>query len=244
MRDKIAAHQRFYLSDAPGDSDRVRFSAEESRHMVASLRLAAGDEVSATDGAGHVFRVVVEEATRRRVAGRIVARAEERAPEPRISLFQGIIRPARMDALVEQAGELGITQMVPVKCDRSLRGAGRERLARWRRIAVDAMKQSLRAHLMDVGPVEEFGGAVRFAAGSDMTLVASGPGDGPLPIDRIRERRPANLAVWVGPEGGFAEEEICALVEAGATPFSLGPYRLRSETAALTTIAVLRACLA
>jgi 16S rRNA (uracil1498-N3)-methyltransferase len=244
MRGKAASHQRFYLAEPPSKAGRAHFDTTESKHMVASLRLAAGDLVSATDGRGQVFRIVIEEAGAERVTGLVVGVSAQPAPEPRIALFQAVVRPVRMDALVEQAAELAVAQFVPVLCARCLRGSGQGRSGRWKRIAVDAMKQSLGAHLMELCAPIAFAGAARLASGPRMTLVASGPDAEPLHFGVFRRTRPADLAVWVGPEGGFTDEEAGALRDAGATAFSLGRQRLRSETAAIAAIATLRTCMA
>ena len=243
MKDKIALHQRFYIAEPPTRAGRAHFSGAESKHMVASLRLAAGDLVSATNGQGRVFRIRIEEASAKRVAGLVVGASTEPVPEPRIDLYQAIVRPARMDTLVEQAAEFAVARFVPFTCARSVRDAGRERLERWRRIAVDAMKQSLGSHLMEVSSPCRLASAIPGAAGSDTLLVASGPESEPLPFGLLERSRPVRIAVWVGPEGGLTEEEMDALRRAGATPFGLGPQRLRSETAAIATVAALRACL-
>jgi 16S rRNA (uracil1498-N3)-methyltransferase len=141
-----------------------------------------------------------------------------------------------MDLLVEKAVELGCAGLVPVECERCVRRVAGPRLARWRRIASEAMKQSRRAHLADVFEPLDFDEAAGMAGDFDLVLLAS---EAPAvrPLKEVARAGPAAVALWVGPEGGFTDPEVEALMSAGAETFSLGAYRLRSETAALAALA-------
>ncbi len=238
MKDKVSRHQRFYFPPSSLEKDLVYFPRDESSHMVASLRLAVNDIVCATDGAGKVYEVEIHQARRGRVVGKILGVTETSPSRPLIWVFQGVIRPTKMDFLVEKCVELGIAGFVAVECERSVRKVAEARLGRWRRIAIEAMKQSLRSYLPEICKPQNFESAAGMPVDSDLTLVASETERGPTLTEAVKTS-PARVALWVGPEGGFTDCEVGALVGGGAIPFSLGPYRLRSETAALASLAIL-----
>jgi len=240
LRSKALEHQLFYF---PPDSLRdgvIVFARDESRHMVRSLRLAAGDWLRATDGAGRFYDAVLERTVGPQAEARVRATVEVAAPVPSVTIYQGVVRPQRMDFLIEKAAELGCAGLVPVECARSVRRVARPRLARWRRLAREAMKQSRRAHLTEISEPMDFRAAAAGSGDFDLVLLARGdPSAGPLV--KVMEASAARAALWIGPEGGFTDEEVEGLQAAGARPFSLGPYRLRSETAALAALAAIAA---
>ncbi len=241
MKGKIAGHHRFYMPpEYPDSLGAVRFSKAESRHMISSLRIRERDIVTATDGRGTVYVLAVESTSGREVSARV--RAVERVePEgPPVDLFQAVVKPARMELIVEKATELGLWGFTPVVSSRSEGMTAGSRLERLRKAAVEAMKQSLGTHLPDVRDPVTFAEALEMMDDFDSVLVAwEGEGARPLrrALDGCREDR---IALWVGPAGGFTESEMTLLGEHGGTTFTLGRHRLKSETAAIASLAVLR----
>jgi 16S rRNA (uracil1498-N3)-methyltransferase len=143
-----------------------------------------------------------------------------------------------MDTIIEQCVELGIAGLVPVGFERSRESVSMPRLMRWRRIALEAMKQSLRSHLADICSPETFDGAIGLLGRHDLVLVASETDTGPICGVLASVAKPVSIALWVGPEGGLTDHELEALAEAGARFLNLGPHRLRSETAAVAAVAL------
>ena len=240
MASKTPRHQRFYCPPKTIDGDSIDFSPQESLHMVASLRLRKGEGITATDGEGKVYEVVIEEARRRRVRGRIIDVSEIPCSHPGITLFQGITKAGAMEAALGKCAELGVSAVVPVECENSIGSLSRTRLRRLRRIAVEAMKQSLGAHLTVVCEPAGFEDALAESGGFDQVLVAWEEEQARGLVSALETERVEAVALWTGPEGGFAQAEIDALVESGAVTFSLGGRRLRSETAAIAAVAVIR----
>jgi 16S rRNA (uracil1498-N3)-methyltransferase len=233
--------RRFYLPPGAIDKhDIVTFPENESIHIVSSLRMAKGDTVSATDGKGMVCKVLLEHLRDGQVTGRIVGATKAYRQRPLIHLFQGIVRSSRMDWVVEKCTELGIAGFVPVYTERSVRHLSGHRLGRLRRIAVEAMKQSLGGYLPDVGVAMSFEDALSGLEDFDLVLVAwEGEPRRTLRDATVKSPR-KRMALWVGPEGGFTDREISSLAEKGALMFTLGRLRLKSETAAVASVATLR----
>lgn len=240
MTSKALRHQRFYCSPDAVKGDLVEFSHAESLHMVGSLRLVKGEMITATDGRGKVYQVVIEQGRRRRVMGRILDARSVAEPRPAITVFQGIIKPSNMEVALSKCAELGISAFVPVVSEFSVGGLGPGRLERLRRIAAEAMKQSLGAYLARVDEPTAFENALERSGRFDSLLVAwEGERRGRLASVAVLEDAD-DTALWIGPEGGFAEKEIEALLNLGAVTFSLGDRRLRAETAAIAAVAVIQ----
>ncbi|MFH1313185.1 MAG: RsmE family RNA methyltransferase [Candidatus Eisenbacteria bacterium] len=239
MKDKVLRHHLFYFSPDALDNDLISFPPGESRHMVSSLRLRKGDRIRATDGRGVVYEVVLEEARRKQVTGRIADRTEVECPGARVTVFQGAVKPAKMALMIEKCVELGVWSVIPVETGLCVSGMGEGRVKRLKRIAIEAMKQSVGAHLPDIHSLTPFDGALSRLSDFDLTVVAWEDEKHQRLKDIIGSERPGKVALWIGPEGGFTPVELDELANHGARTFSLGDRRLKAETAAIASLAVL-----
>ncbi len=241
----MALHQFFAegpLSASIGAEFVVPLGGADMHHLRDVLRLDAGDEIIVAGG-GRALRVrllAVEERAVGRVIGEIV-----RSPLPRVTLVQGLAKGEKMDGIVRQATEVGVSRVVPFLAERSvvkLAGTKAEsRVERWRRIAAEAAKQSHRAEIPHVTPLVRTEDLPRLLR--DATLLvcwedaAAVPGIG----EALRIEAPgpdAELAVVVGPEGGLSAREVALLEAAGGRTVSLGATVLRTETAGLVAAAL------
>lgn len=205
---------------------------EESGHCVRVLRLREGDPLHITDGRGTLYDAVVQEAHPKRCTIRIVE--EHPQWEKRDYQLTVAVAPTknidRIEWFVEKATECGIDRIVPILCDHSERKVIKgERLEK---IAVSAMKQSLKAYLPKIEPLTPF--AKLIAEPFDgVRLIAHCEED----MERIffgkEVGRGDNVMILIGPEGDFSVEEIEAARKAGFKEVTLGDARLRTETAAL-----------
>ena len=233
---------RFFVAPTLLAADPIRLDGDLARQMSRVLRLRPGDRVVLLDGSGREVVAVL-----RRVDGReVVASPLDRrpgAPEPAcaVVLYQGVVRPARFEWLLEKGTELGVAAFVPLRTARSVvrpEGEG-ARTERWRRIVREAAEQCGRAVLPEVRPPVALTEALPAAPG--LRLVCWEAADGlPLREALRREldagRRPEAVSLFVGPEGGLTEEEAAAARTAGAEVVSLGRRVLRSETAGLAAV--------
>jgi 16S rRNA (uracil1498-N3)-methyltransferase len=204
---------------------RVRFPAEEAHHARRVVRLGPGDECRVADGFGGLFRVVLEEETGELV-GRILETTREARGGPLAVLGFPVLRQhARADWLIEKVVEVGIDRLVPVEWDRSIKSATAEQQRRWERIAREAMKQSERRWLPEIGPEVAPSDLPR-----DQRMVLADPdGESSLPDMEGAD----SVLLLVGPEGGLTDDERRMMIERGCALWSLGPTRLRAETAAV-----------
>lgn len=227
---------RLFVEADPG-GDRATLGPDGSRHLRA-LRLAPGDEIEAIVGPGDVRRATLQVFTRRGAELRLGERVSLGAVDPPRSLVlvAALADLPRFDSVVEKATELGATELVPLRAERSqvgrLTGARR---ARWERIARAACEQCGRTRSPDLradGVLEE----VLASLPDRSHRVAFDPrADAPWDGDAPRE---LPLVLFIGPEGGFSPREIETLKRCGALRRSLGPRILRFETAAAAALAI------
>ncbi len=206
---------------------------EESRHAVRVLRLGVGDEVVVVDGKGSRYRCSMLDPHPDNALVAIREKIEiERSWPCSITLA---IAPTkhidRMEWLVEKLVEIGIDRIVPLKCAHSERKE--IKTERLRKIAVSAMKQSLKTFMPEVSEMltikqflaQDFGEAQLFVGYCD---------DATERKALTAEYRPgSDVVVLIGPEGDFSPEEIQRARERGFVPVTFGDQRLRTETAAL-----------
>jgi 16S rRNA (uracil1498-N3)-methyltransferase len=245
--------RRFYANpDAfrptPGQ---VILSEEESRHLRDVLRLRAGDEAQVFDGEGHEFLCVVREAGGRRGGATLEVRGPVEPPSPEppvfILLAVALLKGEKFDLVVQKAVELGVGLIKPLITKRAdvrlhdERDAAK-RVERWKRLALEAAKQSGRARVPSVDPpwaFETF--ATAGSGGMDFLqlMFAERGGAGLNELPR-RDSPPAHVAALVGPEGGWEDGEIELARAHGWYVVTLGGRTLRAETAAITVCALLQ----
>jgi 16S rRNA (uracil1498-N3)-methyltransferase len=227
--------------------DAVTIGGEEHHHLVHVLRRRAGDRVEAVDGRGMRALLEIESVERREARAVVVSRS---APEPRpevdVRLIPCVTRPARMDWLVEKATEMGVSSIAPACSARSVvrpsAAGAAQQAARWRRVAVAAMKQSRRSWLPAIEPAVPLAERIEGWRPEDRLLVpweeAGGAGLraalGARPIGPGR-----TVGVVIGPEGGLEAGEVERCRAAGGEVIGLGRTVLRAETAALVVTAIL-----
>lgn len=209
---------------------RFTLEGEESRYLARVVRARAGEQVTASDGAGLVARLRIEQVKPTLVLALESAREFPRPPSAR--LLCGAPEGERGDWLVEKLAELGVTDFQPVESERGRWPAGRD--ARWERLAVAALRQSRAAWLMAIHPAVGLSDAM--AAAREQERWLADPGGEPA-FGRSPGAEAAAVAA-IGPGSGFTEPERKALRGSGFTPIRLAGRRLRTETAAVA-VAVL-----
>jgi 16S rRNA (uracil1498-N3)-methyltransferase len=226
---------RFFYPTLAGGMT-VTLHDEEFHHLVHVLRGKVGQHVELFDGQGASAEALVERLSKRDAQLSLVSEVR-REPLPAVSLVLGVACPKgdRLKWLVEKATELGVTELIPLICERSVVEPRETKLAKLEQTVVTACKQCRRNTLMKIGdslPLHEF-----IARAPDPVWIAHPSGESIRTQLEERQKRPFDppLPIWgaVGPEGGFSETEIEQCVAAGARLVSLGRHVLRVETAAI-----------
>jgi 16S rRNA (uracil1498-N3)-methyltransferase len=220
----------------------VQLSPDTAAHLVKVLRARSGDDLVLFNGSGREFAATIEGVGGSRVAAQVGRALEVDRESPlAITLVQCVPRGDRMDFIVQKATELGVARIVPVLSQRSvvhLNAAQSEsKIAHWRAVAVSACEQCGRNRLPQIDAPQQLSkylgesqpGAVRLVLEPELS-----GGNPALSLSGAAE-------IAIGPEGGFAPDELEAFRVAKFSPLSLGPRILRTETAAIAAVVWLQA---
>lgn len=213
-------------------------------HLVRVLRIKSGEELECFDGQGWTYRGRVTHVGAQQLRVCVDHRTQEPAARLRLTLAQSLIPPARFEWVLQKATELGAARITPVITSRttvrpSPRGAT-HRMARWRRIVTEAAAQCGRATLPVVEEPQRFEAVVKTLSSRYALLLTLAGSGVPLGEHLKRLGGAAEVVILIGPEGDFSPEEVSLAQRAGAHPVSLGKTVLRSETAAIATLAILQ----
>lgn len=241
---------RAYAPDGTADATTLTLGPEESHHLVTVNRCAKGDPVVAFDGRGREWTCICADPSRTAALLQVKS-TRAAAPLPgAITLAQALPKGATMDEIVRQATEVGAARIVPLLSERSqvhLDGDRAEKkVAKWRVTAIEAAKQCGNPWVPEIAPVQSFADFLRAAKDHDLRLIASLHAGTTtlkqaLAQHRSRHSHAPARAVWlVGPEGDFSPAEMTAALMAGFAPVTLGQLVLRSDTAALFALSILR----
>lgn len=223
--------------DVEGDA---LLTGAEARHAAAQ-RLRPGDAAAVFDGHGRVARGRVASIARDTVRIDVAQRLELDPPRPEVHLYSAVPKGDRQAVLLDMATQLGVNRFVPLAWARSVVEPGARAHERWRRICVEACKQSRRVHVPEIGPVTALEQALAQARTSSARLLFAHPAADARPVLALDHPCAARYALFVGPEGGATDAEVEQLRAAGTTVVSLGDSILRVETAAVALLALVRA---
>jgi 16S rRNA (uracil1498-N3)-methyltransferase len=227
--------------------DQITISDEDHRYLTRVLRLEIGDVVTLFDGQDGEVDARISRVGPRAVELRVEERRQIGAADrPALTLIQALAKGEKLDLVVQKATELGVTRIMPVTSARSIpqleamRAIGRR--ARWQKIAREAARQCGRADVPTIEAVTPLATALHAISKEAFRLLLwegarSTRLTGLLPP---ADQRPHEVAVAVGPEGGFSPTEVEAAKAAGFVPAGLGPRVLRTETAALVILSILQ----
>jgi 16S rRNA (uracil1498-N3)-methyltransferase len=229
---------RFFV---PGTiADAVSLIGEDAAHVARSLRMTPGETLTLCDGAGTDYLCVITSVAPDEIQLRVERSEPSRSePDVAVTLFQGLPKGEKMEWIIQKAVELGAARIVPYLAARSISrpdsAAAKKKAQRWQKIADEAAKQSQRGSLPQVDAPVSFEQAVREAFGCGQVLLLYEGGGRPL--RELLPEKLRNLALFVGPEGGFDPDEVATLQSLGAGVVTLGNRILRTETAPLAALA-------
>ena len=235
---------RFFLKPETVRSEKILLDAKESHHAKNVLRVKRGEVVEILDGLGGRYRAVIAGFDNGRVALSVDARAPVTENGVDITLAASVIKPDRMEWMLEKCCELGVREWMPVITARSVVKLSRERwqakVARWRKIASESCKQCGQARIPQVGEPVPFKQLLARIGSYDVCLIPTLGATEELFESLTRHRNAKKALVLFGPEGDFTPKEAAEAVSRGAVSVTLGAGVLRSETAALYTLSALR----
>ncbi|WP_195199159.1 16S rRNA (uracil(1498)-N(3))-methyltransferase [Faecalispora jeddahensis] len=234
---------RFFIDFpcTPGDEPWV--DGENGAHIVKSLRMREGEALTLCDGRGTDYRCVLLQTESNRAQVRVLEQAKSISePSVFVTVYQSLPKADKMDSVVQKAVECGACRVVPVLSARCVsrpdEKAARKKAERWQKIALEAAKQSGRGIVPEVAEITPYAKAVEQAAadGGRLLFFYEGGGQSLRSLGLENEER---ISLFIGPEGGFAQDEVELARQNGAQVATLGPRIFRTETAPVAALSVL-----
>ena len=237
---------QFYVEPNQIEPSRAVITGPDVNHIRNVLRMKPGEAVRIADCLGACYEGEIGEISSDQVIVRLMGNRVESTELPvRVTLFQGLPKSDKMELIIQKNTELGVSGIVPVATSRAVVKLDEKKadgkVKRWNGIAEAAAKQSKRTLIPEVCPVISFKKALAEAEKYDVKLMPYENAEGMAFTRRcIGEIWPgATVAVFIGPEGGFSEEEVEAASAVGFVPITLGRRILRTETAGMCVLSML-----
>lgn len=238
---------RFYVEQDRISGNNISIIGSDVNHIRNVLRLRQGDEIVICNGQGKDYYCIIKRVSDNEVVAAINSVKDSAAElRSKIVLFQGLPKKDKFELIVQKSVELGVAEIVPVMTGRVIvkmedKAKEEKKLQRWQAIAMEAAKQSGRGIIPVVRPVHSFFDAVKALSRMELALI---PYEKATDIKVTRDilRKTADysqIGIFIGPEGGFEDEEIKLAMEHNVKPITLGRRILRTETAGLAILSMI-----
>lgn len=230
---------RFFVSPSAISGESATLSDAQAYQVARVLRMKPGDRIIVLDGSGHEFEVELADVESRLVRGKVTKKSLSLSePKVEVTLYQGLLRGSKFEYVLQKCTEVGVTSFMPLVCRRCVADADRlsaAKAARWRDIIREAAEQSRRGKLPSLGapvPLEQA------CKSTERLRLLPWEGEAATGLRSVLRQAhasspPAQVSLFIGPEGGFDEVEVELARRHGVTPVTLGPRTLRAETAAV-----------
>ena len=237
----------FFVEPSQIQGNKIIITGKDVNHIKNVLRMKPGEEIAVSNGLdGKEYHCGIAEWYEDRIVCDLFFVKEEGVElASKIYLFQGLPKADKMELIIQKAVELGVYEIIPVASKRAVvkldAKKAESKLIRWQAIAEAAAKQSKRGIIPKIKEVMSFQEAVAYSSCAQVKIIpyelAQGMERTKEIISGIRPGEP--VAVFIGPEGGFAEEEIEMAMQAGIEPVTLGRRILRTETPGMAVLSVI-----
>jgi len=235
---------KYFVSPENITGDIIVITGEDAKHLATVLRSEQGDIVEVCDCCGTDYCCEISVVDKKNITLKI----KDKAPclseaKTKITLFQGLPKADKMELIIQKCVELGIEKIVPVATHRSVVKLDKKdsvkKTERWQKIAESAAKQSGRGIIPQIGEAITFKEAVKLGAAAQGAIIPYEHEQKRGIREFVEDFSGSEIAIFIGPEGGFADEEIAFAMENGILSVTLGKRILRTETAGMATVAIL-----
>lgn len=238
--------RKFFINNEEIKGSCVSISGKDAHHIVDVLRLKEGTSVILSDGK-LVYDAIIEKIIDNNKVNLIIENSQEQNVESPIDiiLYQGMPKSDKMEFILQKNTEIGVKRFVPTLTEFSIVKLNDKntvhKMNRWQKVVYEASKQSGRAVVPDVLMPIDFNNAVLESKNYDLSIIPyeKEMGTDIKDIEKLYKNI-KNIAVFIGPEGGFSEKEIDLAKNNGISPITLGPRILRTETAAIVVCSLLQ----
>lgn len=234
----------FFVKPEETAGEILYLTGENYKHACSVLRVRSGEQLLISDGSGRDYLCEVMEEETDRLMLRRISSQESNELSAEVWLYQGLPKSDKLELIIQKAVELGAAGIVPVETRNTVVRLDAKKAAsktvRWQAIAEAAAKQSKRSVIPQVREPIGFSAALREMEGFQLRLIPYEHAEEiQVTMDMLSRMQPGGrVAVWIGPEGGFAPEEIEEAMKAGLVPVTLGRRILRTETAAICALSM------
>ena len=230
----------FYIENEYAANNILTLSEETSRHIVQVLRMKEGTLLYLTNGKGLLLKAMLKEVHKKHAVVAVIEQQQHQAPQQEVVMAVSLLKnTARLEWFIEKAAELGVNQIIPLRCERTEKM--QFRLDRAKQILISAMLQSRQYFLTQISEPQNYVAYIQSLKGNDFDSkwIAHCMPEEKLLLKNAINSLFKKTVLLIGPEGDFSEHEILLAKENGFTSVSLGNTRLRTETAALTGAVIL-----
>ena len=233
----------FYVPPPQISTDVATITGSEHHHLRNVLRITPGETVRIIDGQGNVYtaEMLGTDTNRSSSELRMLSHEFHASVPPSLTLFQGLPKNDKMALILQKTTEIGVTQIVPLHTKYALQKPSQNRYERWHRIVISATKQCKRAWLPELCDLQTYEASLAQLDQFSLCLFLNPHSGKKLHVQHIREvlREVSHanaIALFVGPEGGFSNQEVTTAIKSGCVPVTLGTNILRTETAAIVAV--------
>lgn len=225
----------FYFPQLTQTGGTVTLQGDEARHITSARRLNVGNKISLFDGKGVVADAVIDEVHKNELRAVLTKFEVLQPPEPRLILASAIPKGERVNTLLDMSTQLGMSDFVPLLCERSVTRPGANRLSRFERICINACKQSRRIFVPEIHAPAELSELLENRERPESVIIVADP-DGQLLEKSNSWKNVCDLILLIGPEGGFSETEQKMLSDHNVIKIKLANSILRIETACVSLL--------
>lgn len=238
---------RFYVENNQIKDERIYITGPDVNHIRNVLRMKVGEKIIISNGQGNDFYCIIESECNDEVVAFIKESKEtDTELKGKLYLFQGIPKKDKMELIIQKAVELGVYEIIPVMTKRTVvkledRKKELKKLERWQAIATSAAKQSGRGIIPVIKDTMSFKEAVLYSSNLNLNVIPYENAENMAKTKEIISAIEAtnSIGVFIGPEGGFEEDEVNFASSNGITPITLGRRILRTETAGLAILSMM-----
>ncbi len=225
---------RFFTKNINGNTAVIE--GEDVSHISRVLRMGEGEELTLCDGEGADYICKITEITKKNITCEVVEKCENQSePACKVTLFQALPKGAKMEYIIQKCVEIGVCEIVPMMTRRVI-GKPSDKGERWNKVSEEAAKQSGRGIIPRVLPAVSFSEALSKMKECDLAVMPYECEQETHLSDVLRGQSPKTVGIMIGPEGGFAPEEVEAVQGEGIKTVTLGKRILRTETAGMSVV--------
>ncbi len=232
----------FFVEEEQVNGENAYISGSDVNHIVNVLRMKIGEELLISVKGDWDYLCKIEEIENDRVNLKLLESMEQRELPIKLTLLQGIPKSDKLEMIIQKAIELGVSEIIPVKTNRVVvkidEKKTQAKVNRWNAIAQSAAKQSKRSIIPKVLNPQTIDNALEIVKDYGVKLLPYENADGIKKTKDILNSLDSknNIAVFIGPEGGFEEAEVKKSTDSGFEVITLGKRILRTETAGLALL--------